>query len=79
VVLCDRNEIARQNSEERYQTAPVVENDLRRCLAEWKSDGSISDFSLANMTSRSVWLIHEKLYGRAREIDHPTSLRLDRW
>src|SRR4029077_14711543 len=55
--------------EERYQTAPGVENDLRRCLAEWKADGSISDFSPAKHDALDRLLIPEKLYGRARELD----------
>jgi len=46
-----------------------VENDLRRCLAEWKADGSISDFSPAKHDAPDRLLIPEKLYGRAREID----------
>jgi serine/threonine protein kinase len=32
--------------EERYQTGPAVERDLRRCLDDWETLGAINEFSL---------------------------------
>jgi len=55
--------------EERYQTALGVESDLRRCLTEWETQGSIENFSPAQNDAPDRLLIPEKLYGRAREID----------
>src|SRR6202165_57753 len=58
-----------KNAEERYQTAPGLEADLRRCLAEWQSHGRIDPFPLGAHDSSGRLLIPEKLYGREREID----------
>ena len=35
-----------KTAEERYQTAAGVESDLRRCLAEWETQGRIDEFPL---------------------------------
>src|SRR5271167_374549 len=35
-----------KNAEERYQSASGLDADLRRCLAQWKSDGRIDTFPL---------------------------------
>jgi len=58
-----------KNAEERYQTASGLEADLRRCLAEWQSQGRIEPFPLGTHDSSDRLLIPEKLYGREREID----------
>src|SRR5712692_8425580 len=58
-----------KNAEERYQTASGLEADLRRCLAEWQSNGRIDPFPLGTHDSSDRLLIPEKLYGREREID----------
>jgi serine/threonine protein kinase len=55
--------------EERYQTAVGLEADLRRCLAEWQSDGRIDPFPLGTHDVPDRLLIPEKLYGREREVD----------
>ena len=55
--------------EERYQTASGVESDLRRCLAEWKTNGRIADFLPGQHDAPNRLLIPEKLYGRDREIE----------
>jgi PAS domain S-box-containing protein len=55
--------------EERYQSASGVESDLRRCLAEWKARGRITDFSLGQHDAPDRLLIPEKLYGREHEIE----------
>jgi len=55
--------------EERYQTAVGTENDLRRCLVEWKAQGRVDEFVLAQHDTPDRLLVPEKLYGRAREIE----------
>ena len=57
-----------KTAEERYQTAAGVENDLRRCLSEWESEGSINEFNLGAHDTPDRLMIPEKLYGRDREI-----------
>jgi hypothetical protein len=56
-------------AEERYQTAAGAESDLRRCLAEWETVRLIDDFPLGENDTPDRPLIHEKPYGREREID----------
>jgi predicted ATPase len=58
-----------KTAEQRYQTAAGVEADLRRCLAEWESRGSIDSFLLGADDVSDRLLIPEKLYGREREIE----------
>src|SRR5262249_17574935 len=55
--------------EERYQTAAGADSDLRRCLAEWETQGRIDEFAPGKHDTPDRLLIPEKLYGRAREID----------
>ena len=57
-----------KNAEERYQTAAGVERDLRRCLDEWRAQGRIDDFQLAEHDTPDRLIIPEKLYGRAPEV-----------
>jgi serine/threonine protein kinase len=57
-----------KTAEDRYQTTTGVESDLRRCLAEWETQGRIDDFPLGAHDTPDRLLIPEKLYGRAREI-----------
>jgi PAS domain S-box-containing protein len=58
-----------KTAEERYQTAAGLEGDLRRCLTEWETRGSIEEFSLGERDTPDRLLIPEKLYGRAPEIE----------
>jgi PAS domain S-box-containing protein len=58
-----------KNAEERYQTAAGLEFDLRRCIAEWESQGRIDPFPLGAQDVPDRLLIPEKLYGREGEID----------
>jgi predicted ATPase len=58
-----------KTGEERYQTAAGVEGDLRRCLAEWESHGSIDPFPLGLHDASDRLLMPGRLYGREREID----------
>ncbi|MET4118311.1 PAS domain S-box-containing protein [Bradyrhizobium sp. JR1.5] len=57
-----------KTAEERYQTAVGVESDLRRCLSQWESHGSIDDFTPGACDTPDRVIIPEKLYGRDREI-----------
>jgi PAS domain S-box-containing protein len=56
-------------AEERYQTAARAGRDLRRCLDEWETRGSIDEFSVGEQDIPNWLLIPEKLYGRAFEIN----------
>jgi PAS domain S-box-containing protein len=58
-----------KTAEERYQTAAGVENDLRRCLAEWETQHRIDEFPPGEHDMPDRLMIPEKLYGRAAEID----------
>ncbi|MDB5041046.1 MAG: domain S-box-containing protein [Candidatus Eremiobacteraeota bacterium] len=58
-----------KTAEERYQTAAGVEADLRRCFAEWESQGRIAPFPLGSEDASGQLLMPEQLYGRGREID----------
>ena len=55
--------------EERYQTAAGVQSDLRLCLSEWGTHGSVQDFPLGAQDTPDRLMIPEKLYGRDREVD----------
>jgi serine/threonine protein kinase len=57
-----------KTAEERYQTAPGVENDLRRCLTEWETQQRVDQFALGEHDTSDRLLIPEKLYGRTDEI-----------
>jgi PAS domain S-box-containing protein len=57
-----------KNAEERYQTASGLEADLRRCLADWESNGRIDAFPLGASDAPDRLLIPEKLYGRESEV-----------
>lgn len=57
-----------KTAEDRYQSAAGLEQDLRRCLAEWRQSRSIKAFSLDEQGAPDRLLIPEKLYGREREV-----------
>ena len=58
-----------KTAEERYQTAAGVESDLRRCLAEWESEGCINEFTLGAHDIPDRLMIPERLYGRDSEVE----------
>ena len=58
-----------KTAEDRYQSTVGLETDLRRCLAQWESDGRVDPFLLGAHDVSDRLLIPEKLYGREREID----------
>jgi PAS domain S-box-containing protein len=57
-----------KTAEERYQTAPGIESDLRRCLNQWQSHGRIDPFPPGTHDASDRLLIPETLYGRESEI-----------
>jgi len=57
-----------KTAEDRYQTAASVEHDLRRCLANWQTEGRISAFDLEERRSPERLITPEKLYGRDLEV-----------
>ena len=57
-----------KTAEERYQTAAGLEQDLHRCLTQWKEQGRIDRFALGERDIPSQLLIPERLYGREREV-----------
>ena len=59
-----------KTAEARYQTARGLECDLRRCLAEWEARERIDAFQLGVHDASDRLLIPERLYGRAREVEH---------
>ena len=58
-----------KTTEERYQSAMDVEQDLRRCLADWQHLGKINTFELTRHGTSGRLMIPEKLYGREREVE----------
>ena len=58
-----------KTAEERYQTAPGLERDLRSCLADWNAQDRIDEFPLGEYDTPDRLLIPEQLYGRAREVE----------
>ena len=58
-----------KTAEERYQTTPGLERDLRRCLDEWEMRRHIDEFPLGEQDFPDRLMIPEKLYGREREVD----------
>ena len=57
-----------KTAEERYQTAAGVEADLRTCLEDWESLGSMKLFPLARHDASHRLRIPERLYGRDQEV-----------
>ncbi|MBK5002844.1 AAA family ATPase [Pseudomonas sp. S31] len=57
-----------KTAEDRYQSAAGLEHDLRRCLADWRQNRSITAFSLDEQGTLDRLLIPEKLYGREHEV-----------
>jgi hypothetical protein len=58
-----------KRAEDRYQTAPGLERDLRRCQTAWEAQRRIDNFPLGEHDTPDRLLIPEKLYGRRREVE----------
>jgi serine/threonine protein kinase len=57
-----------KNAEDRYQSAQGIQRDLANCLHQWRSIGTIHDFKLAQQDFSDRFILPEKLYGRAVEL-----------
>ncbi|MEA2779013.1 MAG: hypothetical protein QOK29_557, partial [Rhodospirillaceae bacterium] len=57
-----------KTAEDRYQTAAGLAADLRRCCADWDTDGCIAPFPPGAQDIPDQLRIPEKLYGREREV-----------
>ena len=55
-------------AENRYQSALGLEFDLRKCMDEFESNGSIAHFKIGQRDISDVFEIPNKLYGREQEI-----------
>ncbi len=58
-----------KNAEDRYQSAWGVKVDLEKCLEQLQIGGEIKSFELAQQDIADRFLISEKLYGRAKEVE----------
>ncbi|AFY38081.1 multi-sensor signal transduction multi-kinase [[Leptolyngbya] sp. PCC 7376] len=57
-----------KNAEDRYQSASGLKYDLENCLMQWRSQQEITVFDLGQRDLGDRFLIPEKLYGRAPEV-----------
>ncbi len=57
-----------KNPEDRYQNALGLKHDLEQCLTQYQATGVIADFALGQRDLSDRFLIPEKLYGRAAEV-----------
>ncbi|WP_017307214.1 trifunctional serine/threonine-protein kinase/ATP-binding protein/sensor histidine kinase [Spirulina subsalsa] len=57
-----------KNAEDRYQSAWGLKHDLEMCLEQWLRKGKIEPFDLGERDQCDRFLIPEKLYGRAGEV-----------
>jgi serine/threonine protein kinase len=58
-----------KSPDHRYQSARGLRADLEHCGREWKARRSISPFQLGQRDISDRFLIPQKLYGRAREVE----------
>lgn len=68
IVAAIVHKLMAKNAEDRYQSAMGLKHDLQQCLTEWKAHGVISEFELGQQDLSDRFLIPEKLYGRATEV-----------
>ncbi|MEM9806358.1 MAG: AAA family ATPase [Cyanobacteria bacterium P01_D01_bin.56] len=57
-----------KNAEDRYQSASGLKHDLAQCLTQWHKQGEIAIFTLGQRDISDRFLVPEKLYGRATEV-----------
>ena len=57
-----------KNAEDRYQSSIGLKRDLEKCLQEWQSRKSISEFSIAENDVPDKFRLPQKLYGREKEV-----------
>ncbi|MBI5543283.1 MAG: AAA family ATPase [Deltaproteobacteria bacterium] len=57
-----------KTAEERYQSAGGLQQDLERCLQEWRATGTITRFTLGAHDTPDRLRLPQRLYGREAEI-----------
>jgi serine/threonine protein kinase len=57
-----------KNAENRYQSALGLRHDLEKCLTQWQTTKTISEFELGQQDLSDRFTISEKLYGRQTEV-----------
>jgi PAS domain S-box-containing protein len=57
-----------KNAEDRYQSAIGLQQDLQQCLSQWLAQGLVAEFELGVWDVSDRFIIPEKLYGRAAEV-----------
>jgi predicted ATPase/class 3 adenylate cyclase/tRNA A-37 threonylcarbamoyl transferase component Bud32 len=58
-----------KNAEERYQSAWGIKADLKTCLNQLETQGTISEFAIATQDISEQFQLPQKLYGRDAEIE----------
>lgn len=58
-----------KSAEDRYQSAYGLRADLKQCLMQLRTTGTIADFALAQQDVASQFRPSHKLYGRAAELE----------
>jgi predicted ATPase/GAF domain-containing protein len=58
-----------KNAEDRYSAAEGVLYDLTECRRQWAEKGRIDAFAVGQRDRKDLFQIHQKLYGRARDIE----------
>ncbi len=62
-----------KNAEERYQSAEGLLADLERCREALRGTGTIEPFIAGQRDRQDLFRIHQKLYGRERDIEALTA------
>ncbi len=62
-----------KNAEDRYQSAEGLLADLERCRTGLETSGQIKPFTPGQRDREGVFRIHQKLYGRERDVEALTS------
>ncbi|WP_103670789.1 ATP-binding sensor histidine kinase [Pseudanabaena sp. BC1403] len=58
-----------KNAEDRYQSALGIKHDLEICLEQLQATGNIGSFEIGQRDISDRFIIPEKLYGRAAEVE----------
>ncbi|TYQ31002.1 ATP-binding sensor histidine kinase [Pseudanabaena sp. UWO310] len=58
-----------KNAEDRYQSALGIKHDLEICLEQLQATGNIAPFEIGQRDISDRFIIPEKLYGRATEVE----------
>ena len=62
------NKLMAKNAEDRYQSAFGLKNDLEVCYTQWQKYGVIGEFNPGQQDISDHFQIHQKLYGREKEV-----------